>query len=305
MATSHIVTFFISIMKKITIVLQYIIGILFLISGLSKLFNVFDFQNLIGQYGFPSLHFLAPFIVLAEIALGCALVLHIKTRLSAFLSLIMLLCFTIAFTYGYLSHGITECGCFGKLIKTENVCVVYIRNIVLIGISVYVMITTETEQYHDVPSWKKSILLTTLLPSIFIAGITSRILPTKKYEHPFKNKPVNTTLLNNYVSKSTDKELVFFISYSCNHCINSIENYKAYMEHKLVDTTLCYVLVQENSNHDSLKTVFNSRYPELQYNETTQASDFISALPTAYYIENDTIKEIIIGELPSPFVFLE
>ena len=77
------------------------------------------------------------------------------------------------------------------------------------------------------------------------------------------------------------------------------------MEHHIVDTSLCYVLVQENLNYDSLKTIFNSRYPELLYNETSQASDFILALPTAFYIENDTIKEIIIGELPSPFVFME
>lgn len=293
-------------MKKLAIVFQYIIGVLFLISGLSKIVNVISFQNLIGQYGFPSLHFLAPFIVLAEIALGSALVLHIKTRFSAFLSLIMLLLFTIAYTYGYFFHGITDCGCFGKLINTESATVVYIRNLTLIGMSIYVIIKMETEHYSDVPSWKKSIFLTILLPSFFIAGMTSRIFPNKRYEHPFKNKPVNTTWLNDYIVQQKEKELVFFMSYSCNHCINSIENYKAYMENNVVDTTLCYVLVnKDNSNNDSLKAVFNTRYPNFQYTETVQALDFISAFPTAFYIENDTVKEIIIGELPSPFVLLK
>ena len=95
------------------------------------------------------------------------------------------------------------------------------------------------------------------------------------------------------------------MSYSCNHCINSIENYKAYTENNVVDTTLCYVLVNsENPNIDSLRNAFRSHYPNLQYTETSQGIDFISAFPTAFYIENDTIKEVIIGELPSPFVLL-
>ncbi|MBQ2188146.1 MAG: DoxX family protein [Bacteroidales bacterium] len=292
-------------MKKLVIVFPYIIGILFLISGLSKIVNVFGFQNLIGQYGFPSLHFLAPFIVLAEILLGCTLLLQIKTRLSAFLSLLLLLSFTVAYTYGNISHGITDCGCFGNFIKTESPFIVYLRNILLIGASLYLVLNTSSENYIDVPSWKKSILLTVLLPSIFIAGMTSRIIPNKRYEHPFENKPLKTTLLNNYVIHPKAKELVFFMSYSCNHCINSIENYKAYTENNVVDTTLCYVLVNsENPNIDSLRNAFRSHYPNLQYTETSQGIDFISAFPTAFYIENDTIKEVIIGELPSPFVLL-
>lgn len=291
-------------MKKLIIVFPYIVGVLFLISGLSKIVNVFSFQNLIGQYGFPSLHFLAPFIVLAEILLGCTLLLHIKTRLSGLLSLIMLITFTAAYTYGNIFHGITDCGCFGNFIKTESPVVVYIRNILLIVVSLYLILTTSPENYSEVPSWKKSILLTVLLPSIFIVGMTSRIIPNKKYEHPFKNKPLNTTLLKNYVIHPKAKELVFFMSYSCNHCINSIENFKAYSENNIVDTTLCYVLVNnENPKTDSLRNVFRSHYPNLHFTETIQAIDFISAFPTAFYIKNDTIKEVIIGELPSPFVF--
>lgn len=291
-------------MKKHKNIISGFIGLVFLVSGLTKITSIISFQNLIAQYGFPSLHFLAPFIVLAEITFGCTLLLQIKTKLSAFLSLIILVFFTAAYTYGNISHGITDCGCFGNFIKTESPVVVYIRNILLIVISIYLVLNTSSENYSEVPAWKKSILLTMLLPSIFIAGVTSRIIPNKRYEHPFKNKPLETTVLNNYVVHSKAKELVFFMSYSCNHCINSIENYKAYTENNVVDTTLCYVLVNsDNPNIDSLRTVFRSYYPNLQYTETIQATDFISAFPTAFYIENDTIREVIIGELPSPFVF--
>lgn len=292
-------------MKKIIDIISIITGFVFLISGLSKIVNVFVFQNLIAEYGFPSLHVLAPFIVIAEITLGGALLLRIKTHLSALLSLVLLAFFTAAYTYGNISHGITDCGCFGNLIKTESPTLVYIRNIILIGASFYVFINTKSEEYKDIPSWRKSILLTILLPSIFISGMTSRILPHKKQEHPYQNKPLSKTTLIDYAFPKKHNELVFFISYSCPHCLNSIENFKSYQEQKAVDTTLCYVLRNKNNpQNDSLRETFINRFPDVIFSETDSNIDFVSAYPTAFYIENDTIKQVIVGELPSPFVLL-
>ena len=293
------------IMKKASSILIYIIGILFLISGLSKLVNVLSFQNLIAQYGFPSLHFLAPFIVIAEITLGCTLLLHIKTRLVALLSLIMLVFFTAAYTYGNVFHGITDCGCFGNFIKTESTTIVYIRNLLLISASFYVVINTEPENYNDIPSWKKSILLTVLLPSVFISGMTSMVLPHKKQENSYQNKPLYETPLKDYAIPTKKKELLFFMSFSCPHCINSVENFKSYKETRTVDTALCYVLTnKENQHDDSLRKSFINHFPDICISEIDSNFDFISAYPTAFYIENDTIRQVVVGELPSPFVLL-
>lgn len=291
-------------MKKIVDIISIITGLVFLISGLSKIVDVFGFQNLIAQYGFPSLHILAPFIVIAEISVGCALLLHIKKRLSALLSLIMLVSFTAAYTYGNVTHGITDCGCFGNFIKTESPALVYIRNVLLIGASLFVFINTKSGKNKDIPSWKKSILLTILLPSIFLSGMTSRILPNKTQEHPYQNKPLQETTLKDYAISSKNKELILFISYGCPHCINSIENFKSYKEQNSVDTTLCYVLNdKENALNDSLKIAFTNHFPNVVFSEINPNLDFISAYPTAFYIEKDTIKQVIVGELPSPFVF--
>lgn len=289
-------------MKKSVVFLSYIIGVLFLVSGLSKVINVLGFQNLIAQYGFPSLSFLGPFIVLAEITLGVAFVLNIKTRLAAILSSIMLILFSAAYVYGNLSHGITDCGCFGNIIKTESATLVYVRNLLLIGITVFIFCNTKDENYQDIPSWKKSILLTVLLPSIFIAGMTSRMFPPKRQMHPFINKTINQTLLKDYAVQSKEKELLMFISYGCPHCMNSIENFKAYKENNAVDTTLCYVITNiENVDNDSVNKTFTSHFPDVAFTEINNI-EFVSAFPTAFYIENDTIREVIIGELPSPFV---
>lgn len=290
-------------MKKTIDIISIITGLVFLISGLSKIVNVFGFQNLIAQYGFPSLHILAPFIIIVEITLGSALLLRIKTRLSALLSLVLLTFFTAVYTYGNITHGITDCGCFGNLIKTDSPTLVYIRNIILIGASLFVFMNTKSEEYKDIPSWKKTILLTILLPSIFISGMTSMILPPKKQEHPYQNKPLSKTSLKEYAFPKKHNELVFFISYSCPHCLNSIENFKSYKEQDAVDTTLCYVLRDKNNpQNDSLRETFMNRFPDLLFSETDSNIDFVSAYPTAFYIENDTIKQVIVGELPSPFV---
>lgn len=290
-------------MKTLSAIFSYVVAFVFLLSGLSKLTDVLSFQNLIAQYGFPFLHFTAPFIVLAEITLGMTMLLRIDLRLSSILAVILLVLFSAAYTYGHLAHGVNDCGCFGNLIKTDNAVIVLVRNIVLVLMSFVVFHYNSAENGNDMPSWKRSILLTVLFPSVFLSGMTSRIFPNRNYDNPYKDKSLYETSLSNYAVPHKKRELVLFMSYSCNHCINSIENYKSYIENKAVDTALCYVVInKEKPELDSLRFGFKQNFPDIVISETEDDINFVTAYPTAFYIENDTIKKVIVGELPSPFV---
>ncbi|MBQ3617694.1 MAG: DoxX family membrane protein [Bacteroidales bacterium] len=83
-------------MKKISLprVFSVVAGIAFLLSGFMKLPDVSGFQNLIIQYGFPYLNYLAPLIILLEILLGMALVLGVFQRGTAIASIIVLFFFS-------------------------------------------------------------------------------------------------------------------------------------------------------------------------------------------------------------------
>ena len=67
-----------------------ILGIVFIISGIGKLYNVTGFQYLIIQYGFPSLHYFAPVIVITEIVLGTLLILGVMRKWTSLAAIFLL-----------------------------------------------------------------------------------------------------------------------------------------------------------------------------------------------------------------------
>ena len=266
-----------------------------------KLLDVATFQNLIIQYGLSYLQYLAPLIILLEILLGLSLILNIIQRTTAILSLCVLLIFTGVYTYGYLVNSVEDCGCFADYVKSTPT-ITYLRNIILIAILVFIIFFEKTES-NDIVQWKIVVLLSVMIPSIFAAGMTFHIEKHKNTTHPFEGKFVSETPLKRYVETDDNSKLVLFMSYQCQHCWNSIENYKAYIENNFVDTTLCYALCSNQSEVDSISLYFKESYPEIKCQDVIRDSvAFIEATPTAFFIENNRINKIVTGGLPSPFI---
>lgn len=294
-------------MKNISIprILSIIVGIVFIFSGLVKLLDVSAFQNLIIQYGLSLFHYLAPLIILLEILLGMALLLGIYQKITAIATICMLLVFTGAYTYGYLVNSVEDCGCFGSLVKSTPT-ITYTRNVLLIAILVIIVLLDKTI-INSVPQWKVIILLAIMIPSIFAAGMTFRIIRHNNDSHPFEGMNVSETPLKNIIGTDDKSKLVLFMSYQCQHCWNSIENYKAYVENGFVDTSLCYALcASTQSGADSVALLFKESYPEVTCQDVIKDSaSFIEVTPTAFFIEGDKVTKIIIGGLPSPFLLFQ
>lgn len=293
----------------VSITLGILTGGVFLLSGLGKLSNVAIFQVLIADYGFVSLHVFAPLIVLSEITLGTALCLGIFRRQAAMLSFFMVLLFTLVYTYGYKTHGIVDCGCFGNVLSETKPFWVYLRNFALLLILGYLSVADNSikEKPSAIPQWKRILAWTIILPSVFIAGMTSFLRVPKPFIHPFEGLPLSQTELSYHVTTSGNKKiLATFMSSRCPHCVNSISNYMSYKEKGWVDTSCCYILTQSEIDQDSLIERLHINYPELQWKELSRDSiGFVDALPTTFLIENDTIKKVLIGEIPSPLLLFE
>lgn len=273
-------------------------------SGLIKLLDVAAFQNLIVQYGLSFIQYSAPFIILLEILLGLALILDVKQRTSAIISIYMLLIFTGAYTYGYLVNSVEDCGCFANLVKSTPV-ITYIRNITLFTLLVVIIFCDKTIS-NTVPQWKVVILLSVMLPSIFAAGMTFSIKRQYKETHPFEGMDLSETPLKRYIKADDKSKLVLFMSYQCLHCWNSMENYKAYVKNGVVDTAFCYSLCATQLEADSISLYFKESYPDICCQEVAIDSvTFIDATPTAFFIENNIITKIVRGSLPSPFILFK
>ena len=266
---------------------------------------------MIAQYGFGWLQISAPIIVLAEIAVGLSLVLSIKPKQISFISFVMLVVFTVAFTYGHFKNGITDCGCFGALkIEQNNIFFFYLRNFVLLGLSLFLYLSYPVNQ-EKTSDRKKMILLGVLLPMLFVAGLTYQMpySSQQKKPHILLNKHIKDTPLSQYIQTDSDKSyLAFFYSYSCPHCWNSIENFKDFKQNTVVDSIISFVLVdvELSEEYKEIKNDFNDFFGDFGTQEIVKDSILsliIPFVPTSFYIQNDTIKIVINGILPSPFTF--
>ena len=299
----HLISFYMFKLKRIPAVFA---GITFLLSGLGKLSNVLGFQYLIVEYGLGALHVFAPFIILCEIVIGTLLLFNIYTRFTSLVAFILIVVFTGIFTYAWLKHDITDCGCFGSYLPiTSSPAITYIRNAILMLLLLYVLIFNADDT--SIQKWKIITTMTIILSSTFVAGMSYKPFAFSHKVHYLENKTISETPLVDFVSCSENEcsELIMFFSYSCPHCINSMENFKAWGTSNKVDKITAYVVIDPNKTGlDSLRTVFTERFPDINVIEKKADSVFfITSYPTSMIIQYDTIKSVIVGELPSHFLY--
>lgn len=114
-------------MKALVKFSQYVVGILFIISGLIKLNDPVGFSFKLEEYFSESvlnLPFLVPlalaiavFVVIFEVVLGIALLLGYKIKAVAWMLFAMILFFTFLTFYSAYFNKVTDCGCFGDALK--------------------------------------------------------------------------------------------------------------------------------------------------------------------------------------------
>jgi len=297
--------------QKILYLFSVIVGIVFIVSGLGKVVNTTAFGNLIVQYGLGGLQIFAPIIAICEIAVGVCFILKIRLKIFGLISVFLLLIFTAAFTYGHFKSGITDCGCFGAFkFSHDSVVPVYVRNIFLLSLSFFVWLQYPENLQNKITDSKKMILLGVLLPAIFFAGLTYQIPEAfqSKQSHNLLNKNIKETPLNQYIQTVSDTSyLVFFYSYTCPHCWNSLENLKQFKISGKVDDVGVFAIVNADSSENSetknafIKNLEHLENREIVYDDVVRS--FIRSVPTSFYVKNDTIKAVIESTLPHPYIF--
>lgn len=290
-------------MKKLHHIVSILLGVVFVLSGVGKALNVWAFQQLIHSYGYPYLDLLAPIIILAELILGALLIVRERVKTMSLLSGILLLLFTGVYTYGYARQGITDCGCFGAAQVVEwPAWAVYVRNIVLLVFANYLYLSA-TDEPTQWTRTKRIIMGIYLAIGIFLTGMTYRPAAFWPHaEHPLTGQAVQQTPLAGYVPHR-ESVWVLCYSYSCSHCLNTMENYLAMQRYERVDTILSIAVLTPGADQDSLRQHFGKMYPQVVGTELlkTDLSE-IEQFPTSLLIEDDTIRQVWVGEMPNPYL---
>ena len=281
-------------------IISILLGCIFLISGFGKLVGVDAFESLIESYGLPQFAFLAPIIILMEILLGVLLILVYRKKLMGIISSIILIIFTIIYSYAYIEHGITDCGCFGNNpILQSNPSISYIRNSIMIALSVILYIYGNNNNEH-ISKTTICCLSGILVVCAFIMGRSFRVPSMFVKPNPLFMKPVIESNISNCVDLSNDSTYVVYVfSYDCAGCWNNMTNFINYDKDSIADRSIGLCVGGKGKN-----TFMNYFKPNFDiYDVGTALSDEIKIVPTFLYIKNGLIHDIIQGSVINSKLF--
>lgn len=291
-------------MNKRNKIEAYIIGCMFLFSGLIKSTNMSLFLQTVEGYSIGNLIILTPFVVIIEVFLGLSLILAKHKFYIALTSVIFISLLTLIFTYGWVFNGITDCGCFGELsaLNTSPWFTLF-RNFIFIFMCLDICINLRKYKLLDRTIHINNNLVCVVVLTIcaFMSGYTSKAIKIKSQKQ-FEPIPISHSQLPNLISTSPDSTyLIFAFSYKCPHCINSISNLNSYEKSGIVDEVIA-LAVENKQIHTEFNKFFNPSF-RIKHLEKQKLYKLTKTFPVAYFIRNDSIVDIIPGELPSAFLF--
>lgn len=291
--------------KSILNITTVLIGMVYLVSGFSKAIDIKYFYNIINDYGFEQLSSFAPIIVIFEIALAVALILHIKTKTVALISCVTLVLFTLLYTYANVFRSIKDCGCFGGLGNDIPIVWMYVRNLIMFLLSMIVFIFYPQDEI--ILSYKKQVFFFTLLISSYLVGFTYsnpiEIFKIKNENFTFDNESftfegmnIHKTPMHKYTSSTDSTYLMYFFSYTCPHCLNSIENLKQYKASNFIKNVILIGTGDESARKNFYKS-FDLDFPRFDIKQEEMLK-ITKKYPISFFVVNDTIKKTLIGTLP-------
>lgn len=288
-----------SLMNK---VFRFIVGVVFLITGLLKAIDTSAFADLMSQYGMEWFGFGAPALILAETFLGLCLIFNLRPRLISFITSVFIIAVSAIYLYGIAARGITNCGCFGPLgwLNSKS-WLTFTRNGILLALLVPSMIKPQQGTLLSVPM---SICMSVAgVVIMFMCGFTFRGAQCLIRQETFHPVAMSESELSKYVTCNQDSTyLVFAFSYNCPYCQNSVGNVNQYQPMGYVDRVIGIAL-EDSVARCRFERMFDTNF---EIKEIPQLSmlQLTNTLPTTYLIRRDTIVNQYSGMVVSPALLM-
>lgn len=278
-------------------------SVVFIVSGLAKAFDSDYFGNIMTSYGVDWFYGFAPLVVFAELLLGLALMFEVRTKYTAAAAAVLVLTFTVAYTYGVVVADVKDCGCFGHLKLTDSwPAAVYIRNAILLGGLIYVFVKSPSES-HEMPAQVFYVSAGLVFAGAFICGNTfEQRIKYHRQTDAFEPIALSQHPLHGIIDTSADSTyMVTVFSYTCPHCINSIGNIEQYERFGVVDRVIG-VSVENPQAEVEFRRVFRPSFTILNHS-IQEVAEITVNFPVSYFIKRDSVVGVITGEVPSAYLF--
>lgn len=127
------------LVEKIDFITKYIIILILLTSGISKIFNPYPVIELIQVFDIPDLIIviIISFLSITEIGIAFVLLFNLKSNLQKYLLIILFSFFLVISVIGSVMEVNQDCGCFGSLIESKFGIGMIIRNTLFLLIVIF------------------------------------------------------------------------------------------------------------------------------------------------------------------------
>lgn len=288
--------------QKNFIVIAFIIGVVFLISGFTKAVSFQYFGSIINNYITLYPDIIAIIVIVTELVLGVMLIFGFSLKTTSIISLFLIILFTLVYSYGLIFLDIHDCGCFGKVkFFNSSPLFLYIRNILLFAGLIYIYkISSNCKKNSLVPLPLYICTILIVAFAIFLCRPSTSSSSFNKMNISNEKIALKDNILDKFVEISPDSTyLIYLFSYDCPHCINSFGNLVQYDNKKFVDR----IIGITKTNRDARTKFINFFNPDFEIIELPEEEfhKISDEYPVSYFIKEDSIKKMVKGEIPSAF----
>ncbi len=130
---------------------KIIIGLIFVISGIIKISNPFEFVESVNNFKMLPPELVNLFVIIipwVEFSAGLLLVFNIYPKESATIISGLLVIFTIAIVVALLKSLTFNCGCLGNIFPQEIGALKILENLVLLGLSINILFNSSGNSFE-------------------------------------------------------------------------------------------------------------------------------------------------------------
>ena len=289
--------------QQLSKIFRFLVGLVFLLSGLLKSIDTAAFANIMSEYGAMWFGLGAPLIILVEIFLGVMLVFDFYPKHISCATAIFLLVVSSIYLYGVTARGITNCGCFGPLTwLNSKPWLTFTRNGILLGMLVPTLVRPQ-EKGTAITVHSIVFMAVISVVVMFMCGFSLHGAKCLQKQNTFQPIALAGSPLSEYITSHPDSTyLVFAFSYSCPHCQNSIGNVNQYEPMGVADRVIG-LAVEDTIARERFNRLFDSTF---EIREVSQFAMYriTHTLPTTYMIRHDSIIYQYSGQVVSAALLL-
>ena len=280
-------------------VLRSTLGLVFIASAVLKLISIDEFELFLfkwSQLGWDVSTFISRLIVVWEFFLGAALVLGIRSRLSAKLSVVTLIGFTLLLGALVVLGENENCQCFGKYVDLDPKESIVKNVFLLIGFGVLLRYYKTSSNSFRLWYWP---LLVVSIVTVIVVSPPDFLL-NNRYDPTGVNTEIDEVALDKaivYQKTAVDfdtayrgKQIWMFISHSCSMCKKSAMKMAAIQlrEDQPLPVRM-FIMGTDTTKYDTfMQETKIDEYPTY-FMEAPSFLEYTKQLPTIFSVEDKKV----------------